>query len=367
MSRPSRSVPVLVAVALAVIAGGALVATKGREAWTVFRSDIAPGSRQVVAATPAPGGFVVVGFEPTDEGSDAVAWHVRGDTWDEIGRSFPDRMFTDVVVVDDRVLASGSLRGVPAIFDVALGGDRWNVVWRPADNIPGELMAIATGGGVVAAVGSTMSDTSRAGIAVVGNGDGDGDWTLEAVEGDAWLTTVTPVRGTFVAAGQRGGGHAAVWSRGETGGWTSELLPDDGSKRSFATAVAAGAGRTVVVGQIETQPAAWWRTDGAWTAVPMPSDGPGQRVTSVAASEDGDFLAAGTAVGLGDTTRPLAWASRDGGSWSVVGASGANFGGIAAITSDGKRLVAWGNAIERKRIRPDVQELEGSVLQPADL
>jgi hypothetical protein len=360
----------LLAIGLVVVVGAVLVTPKLRDAWTTFRTGTAPDSREVVRAADAGHRLVAIGYMPRGDTAIAGAWVVDDGRWSGLGDVAQDRLFSDVVVNGDRVVVVGARRGIPTIFEAELGdAAAWRVAWTHPSRAAGELTAVAATPAGIVAVGATTSDAGRTAIAVSSSADG---WRDSIVADGAWLTAVTSSGDDIIAVGQDEATQtASVWRRRSSTGdrngetqlppWDREALPKGEARRSYGTAGAATPGRVVVVGQRDSQPTAWSNDGVEWVAVSL-GGGSGERATAVEVSPQGEFLAAGTAVGLGDTTSPIAWKTDDGATWTTVTATGANYGGLVDVIIAGDRLVAIGNSKTNKRITPEILELRGHVL-----
>jgi hypothetical protein len=292
----------------------------------------------------------------------SAAWRVQGNEWISIGDQRVDRQFTDVVVVGGRAIAVGSEAGTPAIFETAADGDdtRWATLWKSDSTAPGELAAVVVTSTAVTAVGWVADERGRS--AIVATRAGDATWSAATVEEHAWLTSIAGDGAGQIAAGQQDDGTAAVWRPQPDGSWTPERLPSGDARRSFASGIAMAADRMIVVGQVDNHPASWLYEHGSWTSVELPSATAGERVTAIDATNDGVFLAGGTAVGLGETISPLAWSTTDGHTWTRVGVTGADYTGIVDVVAIGDRLIAWGNARLHKRLVPEIHDLRGHTL-----
>ena len=354
-SPPKRRLA-LAAVAIVVVAAAAATAVPmGRDAWTTWRTGVAPGSKEALRAAAWRDGWVVVGVEFEGDGANPRAWLVEDGEWEPLGSTRPARQFTDVAIVDDRAIASGSLDGAPALFE-SRSGDDWRVAWR-GDGHTGELSALAAAGDDVVAVGWTMSDTER--TAIVLSSDGD-SWVPTDLHSGAWLTAVTAVGDTFVGAGQlEQQSSAAVWIRQPDGQWAAVELAAGGAKRSFISAITATQTRVVAVGSIDTGPAAWVRDNGAWSsaiALPRPGHG-GFRATSIAATPEGGFVAGGVVIGIGDVMDSIAWSSANGLDWRTRPIPGID-GGVSDLVPSGDRIAALSHRREAKRTTPRMDYLD---------
>lgn len=348
-----------VAVVVVVVAVGAVVLLpRARDSWVAFRTGVAPGSIQGLRASAAPDGTtIVVGYVPLGDRSVPSAWMLDGDEWREIGDRRADRLLLDVVVDGDRVVAVGSERGSPAVFERPLR-DRdvpWQLRFRSSRG-PGELAAVvSTPHGVIAA-GTFHRETGTTAAAV---SERDGAWAEETIDASATVSAIAVTGdGGSVIVGGRGAQAGAVWMRPGVGGaWVRTDLP--GGPRSFVTALAAVGGRVVALGPLDLAPTAWVQgEDGAWgDGVPLPGSGPGRRVEA-AAVVGGQVVAVGAAVGVGDVQRPLAWASDDASTWRELGAGGADETGYADVLGVTGDVVAVGNGRDGRRL-----EVERHVLR----
>jgi len=124
--------------------------------------------------------------------------------------------------------------------------------------------------------------------------------------------------------------------------------------------VAVAGDRFVAVGHLttsdgSTKPAAWWSDDGTtWTAATVDS-APGDGFTTVAAGRGG-YVATSSATGSGGGSGAF-WTSTDGQAWHKASAMGP-FPGAAIFTGDGTRILGWGLGSDGKMqfwVSPDGQ------------
>ena len=337
-----------------------MLAPRVRDAWITMRTGTAPDSRQAFQGAAATDGrLVMIGHVPSGSSAVAAAWELRAGTWHEIGDRRPDRLLFDVAVDGDRVVAVGSERGRPAIFERTLQQRErpWRVVFRSAASAGEFTAVVATEDGVIAA-GASYADAGPSAV-VASHARGATSWTQETLDGSSSLRAVAVAGESIVAAGQAGE-TAAVWVRSRSGGpWVQSDLP--GGRRSFVSGLVARDLRVVAVGQADLAPATWLRDDdGTWgPAIALPGQGPGRRVVSVAHGGE-RFAAVGAAVGLGDVQRPLAWVSDDGSAWREAGAAGADEAGFVDVVAADGELVALGNGREGRRLDVERHVLRGS-------
>ena len=142
------------------------------------------------------------------------------------------------------------------------------------------------------------------------------------------------------------GFHAVTWSSTDRERWSLAELPP-GRADAFGLAIAAGtAGRSVIVGRIGNDAAAWASADGVtW----QPADGglafvetPETRITAVVARPSG-FVAGGWAGVTNQPGRARFWTSPDGRSWlRVADGPALDDGRVASMAMTVRGLVAVG-------------------------
>ncbi|HEX7166083.1 MAG TPA: hypothetical protein VF230_03785 [Acidimicrobiales bacterium] len=391
--RSKRGVVVVVVVIAAALA---VVVPVVRDAIKTQRTGVAPGSFVVSRIAPVGAGaaLVAVGAEMDGDTGRAGAWRYDGEGW--TGLRAPDGAthLADVAVARGRIVAVGAAQAVPTIWTRPLGGSArapWETSYAATidPGLPdsfGEFSSVAVAGdGAIVAVGFLLADGRRSPIvAALGPLDGSRSWRAGAVDTPAaTMNAVTVAGAAFVAAGAKDDHDAArpvtsaaFWRSDDGGGtWREQPVetPAGAPPRggSFATAVAAGADGVAVVGVGSSGglPVAWafdpsaGEGAGAWRRAGEPSVGPGQHLRAVVPTGDGGFLVVGREIVDADSSRPLAWFTPDRERWTVVGAAGAAYDGLAdAVVGRGSAIVAVGNDEAGRRVSPMVFDLRGSVL-----
>jgi hypothetical protein len=157
--------------------------------------------------------------------------------------------------------------------------------------------------------------------------------------------------GGLLAFGSVPGLGPAFWTSPDGVAWSLHRGPQVGG--NIDRLVAGGPGY-VAVGDAGTPNAAVWTSlDGAtWTPVPDQDVFHGAAMADVAVLNDGTLVAVGTDEGaIGSASQFVAWTSTDGRIWqrspkSVCQGEGTCDGGrVAALATDGRRLVAVGTGI----------------------
>jgi len=139
--------------------------------------------------------------------------------------------------------------------------------------------------------------------------------------------------------------HAVTWTATDREHWSLAELPP-GRTGAFGLAIATGNGRSVIVGRIGNDAAAWSSTDGM-TWVPVDGGGtfveaPETRMTAVVATARG-FVAGGFAGISNEPGSARFWTSADGRSWlRVPDGPGFADGRVASIAVTSGGLVAVG-------------------------
>jgi hypothetical protein len=319
-----------------------------------------------VALTPA-GQAIVVGATAGDAAEQLPVLTLIGATGgpDKIGlRALPGATIPQLAV--NAIAASGATQvaaggadGLPALWVSADGGSTWAraagstpaVLTRPGAE---QLTAVAHGAAGWLAVGGGTSTPPRHPV-VVGSADGR---TWVALDGSAAFTGPGPMVTAAVTAGpsgyvivgrQQAGGRtvAAAWQATGLTGWqrAADARPgalDGAGDRQMNAVTATPAGFTAV-GSAGTRPAAWVSATGrTWSLVTLPLPGSAVRagLAYVAASAN-RVAAAGTEVTAAGQRLPFAAVSADGGlTWTETtlpapraaaasAASAANTGGRA--------------------------------------
>jgi hypothetical protein len=156
--------------------------------------------------------------------------------------------------------------------------------------------------------------------------------------------------------------HGVTWSSIDRQRWSLAELPP-GRTPAFGLAIASGSGRSVIVGRIGNDAAAWSSTDGVtWQAVDGGSafvETPETRMTAVVAVPGG-FVAGGWAGITNQPGKARFWTSSDGRSWvrladrpafvdGRVSAIAATPAGLVAVGTTGPVGQATGSAVWRSR------------------
>ncbi len=182
-------------------------------------------------------------------------------------------------------------------------------------------------------------------------------------EGQAYIVSVAPVSGGFVAVGYEWPGWRALSWRSTDGGATWALTDPGEGDDTFMNAVAADPGGTLVaVGRDGASAAAWTSTDDgrSWTRATSASfDDPAHLRMNAVASVPGGFLAGGAAgpdIGRQDARL---WSSPDGLAWTAVALPDAADARVTGIAAAGGRLVAVGT-------RGTEREPAGSIVWVSD-
>jgi hypothetical protein len=329
----------------------------------------ASGTRYALKAAALGDGYVVVGASTDHDTAEPMAWKVTGSRWQRLGDARADRQLTDVVTVGDRVVAVGSARGRPAVFerDAADGRGNWRAVWTMdvSTGVAGELTAVAVTPARVVAVGHVFGDGTRTAIAV--SAVGSGPWEPVTIADQGTANAITTSADGFVAVGQAQDAAAAAWHSADGVAWKREAMPDMGARRAWVTAVARAAGtqQIVAVGQSDAVPSVWRRVDGAWTfdgALPG-ATARGQTVAAIGGlTQGGAFLVGGREIGIGDVSRPLAWASDDGRTWRRVAVADGRDNAIVDVLASDAGFVAVGNVGKGEHTKPVLYRLRGTTL-----
>jgi hypothetical protein len=182
-------------------------------------------------------------------------------------------------------------------------------------------------------------------IPPVGSGGGLGHPGHFAGQGDPF--DVTAIGDHLVAPGYTYPDfHAVTWSSTDRQHWSLAELPP-GRTPAFGLGIAAASGgRSVIVGRVGNDAAAWWSTDGiAWTPVDGGAafvEAPETRMTAVVATARG-FVAGGWAGITNQPGRARFWTSTDGRSWARVADTPAFADGrVTSIVATADGLVAVG-------------------------
>jgi hypothetical protein len=272
-------------------------------------------------------------------------------------------------------VAAGSADGLPALWKSADGGSTWTrgtgataaALNRTGDN---QLTSVTHGaagwlavGGATTATGTNAGTTDAVaaitGPPVVVGSAGGQSWT--AVDGEAAFRGAGLVT-TAAAAGPSGyvivgrqvtGGRttAAAWSAPGLTGWqrATNAQPGalDGTGNRQMNAVAATGNGFVAVGSDGTRPMAWLSASGrSWSAVTLPLPGGAASAELNYVAADGNTVAAvGTETTADGRRLPFAAVSaNDGSTWSPTslplpkGGSGA----VTALTAAGGGFTATG-------------------------
>jgi hypothetical protein len=201
--------------------------------------------------------------------------------------------------------------------------------------------------------GATMSSVAKAGqelVAVGYDGSGAAAWISET--GSGWtrvggklsalrysaMNSITAGGPGFVAVGQEGS-KAVVWTSTRGRSWNRVAVF---GASGMAAVTAAGPG-LVAVGSDKSGAAVWLSKDGrSWTRVRDPlAEFGGAEMSTVVAGETG-LVAAGS---LSDPYQAAVWTSRDGLRWTRVHSSTLDMASISDVIAGGPGLVAVGDAV----------------------
>jgi hypothetical protein len=189
-------------------------------------------------------------------------------------------------------------------------------------------------------------------IPPVGSGGGLGHPGHFAGQGNPY--DVVAIGGTLVAVGYTFPGfHAVTWSSADREHWQLAELPG-GAENAFALSIATGAaggplaGRSVIVGRIANDAAAWSSSDGtSWAQAGGGGpfvEAPETRMTTVVAGPHG-FVAGGWAGIVNEGGHARFWTSPDGATWTRATVDpGPDDGRVAAIAAGPGGLVAVGTS-----------------------
>ena len=231
-------------------------------------------------------------------------------------------------------VAAGSADGYPALWVSPDGGSMWAraagatpaVLDRPGE---GQLTGVAHGAAGWVAVGGAAGVSAAAQRPlVVGSADGQ-TWTAldgEAAFAGAGVDTAAVAAGPdgYVVVGQQTSGGrtvAAVWYAAGLTGWQRAAIAQPASGNSQLTAVTATTKGFAGVGSAGTRPAAWLSATGrTWSLVSLPEPAGAVSAQLSAVAANGDTVAAvGTEVTAAGQRRPFAAVSADGGAtWKLA-------------------------------------------------
>jgi hypothetical protein len=262
-------------------------------------------------------------------------------------------------------VAAGSADGFPALWVSADGGSTWA---RGAGATPAtasragdeQLTGVAHGAAGWLAVGGPVTAPAQRPV-VIGSADGR-TWT--ELDGAAAFTGSAPgqVVTAAAAAGPAGyvivghepaGGRtvAAAWYAPGLTGWqrAASALPGTGQSQMNAVTATGATGATgrgfVAVGSAGTRPAAWVSATGrTWSlaSVPLPAGAASAQLQYVAASGKA-IAAAGTEVTAAGRPLPFAAVSTDGGvAWTLAALPAPSSAGRAAANLTVTALAAAG-------------------------
>lgn len=280
------------------------------------------------------------------------------------GVTIPQLAVNSIAASGATQVAAGSADGLPALWISTDGGSTWArgtgatpaVLTRPGQQrltgvAHGQAGWLAVGGGTAAAPAHPV---------VVGSADGR---TWSAADGAAAFNGPGTVVTSAVAAGpggyvivghQTAGGRtvAAAWQAAGLTGWqrAGDAQPGalDGTGARAMNAVAATAKGFVAVGFAGTRPAAWLSPTGrSWSLVTLPLPGSTVRASLQFVSASGNTVAAaGAAVTAAGQRSPFAAVSRDGGaSWSLAALPVPRAGtapAVTAVATAGRAFTATG-------------------------
>jgi hypothetical protein len=276
------------------------------------------------------------------------------------GATIPQLAVNAIAASGATQVAAGGADGVPALWVSADGGSTWaraagstpEVLTRPGAE---QLTAVAHGAAGWLAVGGGTQAPPRHPV-VVGSADGR---TWVALDGPAAFTGAGPLVTAAVAAGPNGyvivgrqqvGGRtvAAAWQATGLTGWQrgADARPGalDGAGDRQMNAVTATPAGFIAVGSAGTRPAAWLSPTGrTWSLVtlPLPGSAVSAALSYVAASAN-RVAAAGTEVTAAGQQLPFAAVSADGGlTWTetTLPAPGAAPASAASAANTGSRAV----------------------------
>ena len=227
-------------------------------------------------------------------------------------------------------VAAGGADGYPALWVSADGGSTWTraagatqaVLDRPGD---GQLTGVAHGAAGWLAVGGTVAGAAAHPV-VVGSADGT-TWTALDTE-TAFTAGVTAAAAAgpagYVIVGHTSAGGrtvAAAWDAPGLTGWQRAAIAQPagtGSELNAATATSKG---FVAVGAAGTRPAAWLSATGrTWSLVTLPQPaGAASAQLGFVAANGSTVAAVGTAVTAAGQRLPFAAVSANGGATWTLG------------------------------------------------
>jgi hypothetical protein len=249
------------------------------------------------------------------------------------GTVIPQLAVNAIVASGTIQVAAGSANGLPAVWVSTDGGSAWTravganqaVLTRPGDE---QLTGVAHGSAGWLAVGGSATATPQ-GPVVIGSPNGRTWAELDgaaAFTGQGQVTAAAAAgKAGYVIVGREpaGGGTAAAWYAPNLAGWqraTTARPPAAGSQMNAVTAAGNG---FVAVGSAGTRPAAWLSAAGrTWSLVTLqlPAGAASAQLQFVAATPGAKTVAAaGTAVNAAGQRLPFAAVSADGGAtWALT-------------------------------------------------
>lgn len=265
-------------------------------------------------------------------------------------------------------VVAGGVNGGPALWSSADGGATWTRATLAGSAAlagagTGQLSAVAHGKSGWLAVGTTLAGRGGPIVAASPNGR---TWTLTAdIASKASAAAVAAGTSGYVIVGhvsdgQSGASAATAWYAAGLTGWRASTInagptAAQGKRGASQTmnAVTAAAHGYVAVGGTETRPAAWVSTSGrTWTEVSVPlPDGAARAALDYVAANGSAVVAAGTQFSATGASSPFAEVSADAGkTWTQAQLPVPNIGPgtgttVTALTAAGGGFTAVGTYV----------------------